>query len=143
MLVLDTNILSEALRPEPNAAFRIWLRAQPPASLFTTAITKAEIKYGIAILPEGKRRSTLLTAATLMFEDDFNGRVLPFDSDAADVYAAIAAQRRLAGQPISEADGQIAAIARSRGGRVATRNVRDFINCGVDLVNPWEAKIQP
>ena len=106
MLVLDTNVISEALREKPDPAIIAWLDAQPPASLFTTTITLAEIKYGIAIMPAGKRKSTLLTAATLMFEDDFQGRVLPFDSDAAEAYAAIGAERRLAGQPIDEPDCQ-------------------------------------
>ena len=143
MLVLDTNVLSEVLRPEPDAGVQAWLRSLVPASVFTTAITQAEIMYGIAIMPKGHRRSTLLTAATLMFEDDFQGRILPFNSDAAVVFAAIAADRRLAGQPISQADGQIAAITQSRGGRLATRNVSDFTNCGIDIVNPWDAQVKP
>ena len=132
MLVLDTNVISEALREKPDPAILAWLDAQPPASLFTTTITLAEIKYGIAIMPAGKRKSTLLTAATLMFEDDFQGRVLPFG-----------AERRLAGQPIDEPDCQIAAITQSRGGRLATRNVSDFANCGIDIVNPWDARVKP
>jgi toxin FitB len=143
MLVLDTNVISEALREKPDPAILAWLDAQPPASLFTTTITLAEIKYGIAIMPAGKRKSALLTAATLMFEDDFQGRVLPFDSDAAEAYAAIGAERRLAGQPIDEPDCQIAAITQSRGGRLATRNVSDFANCGIDIVNPWDARVKP
>lgn len=143
MLVLDTNVISEALREKPDPAIIAWLDAQPPASLFTTTITLAEIKYGIAIMPAGKRKSTLLTAATLMFEDDFQGRVLPFDSDAAEAYAAIGAERRLPGQPIDEPDCQIAAITQSRGGRLATRNVSDFANCGIDIVNPWDVRVKP
>jgi len=86
MLVLDTNVLSEVLRPEPDAGVQAWLRSLVPASVFTTAITQAEVMYGIAIMPKGHRRSTLLTAATLMFEDDFQGRILPFNSDAAVVF---------------------------------------------------------
>jgi hypothetical protein len=143
MLVLDTNVLSEVLRPEPDAGIQAWLRSQAPASVFTTAITQAEIMYGIAIMPKGQRQSTLLTAATLMFEDDFQGRILPFNSDAAEIYAAIASARRLAGQPISQADGQIAAITQSRGGRLVTRNVSDFTNCGIDIVNPWDRRVKP
>jgi predicted nucleic acid-binding protein len=139
MLVLDTNVISEMLRPVPDAAVSAWLDAQPAAGVFTTAITQAEIKYGIALLPKGQRRAALLTAATLVFESDFDGRVLPFDPDAAEVYAHIAATRRLAGKPISFADAQIAAITLSRGGRLATRNVRDFAECSLDIVNPWEA----
>ena len=143
MLVLDTNVISEALREKPDPAILAWLDAQPPASHFTTTITLAEIKYGIAIMPTEKRKATLLTAATLMFQDDFQGRVLPFDSDAAECFAAIGAERQLAGQPISEPDCQIAAITLSRGGRLATRNVRDFHNCGIDVVNPWDARVKP
>ena len=139
MLVLDTNVISEMLRPVPDAAVSAWLDAQPAAGVFTTAITQTEIKYGIALLPKGQRRAAFLTAATLVFESDFDGRVLPFDPDAAEVYAHIAATRRLAGKPISFADAQIAAITLSRGGRLATRNVRDFAECGLDIVNPWEA----
>jgi predicted nucleic acid-binding protein len=138
MLVLDTNVISEALREKPDPAILAWLDAQPRASLFTTTITLAEIKYGIAIMPAGKRKSTLLTATTLMFED-----VLPFDSDAAEAYAAIGAERRLAGQPIDGPDCQIAAITQSRGGRLATRNVSDFANCGIDIVNPWDVRVKP
>lgn len=139
MIVLDTNVVSEMLKETAHPGVFAWLDAQPPESVFTTAITQAEIKYGIAIMPDGKRKSLLLTAATLLFEEDFEGRVLPFDSTAADAYAAIAAQRRAAGQPIGEADAQIAAITQSRGGQVATRNVGDFANCGIDVINPWDA----
>ena len=143
MIVLDTNVLSEVLRPAPDAGIQAWLRSQAPASVFTTAITQAEIMYGIAIMPKGQRQATLLTVATLIFEDEFRGRVLPFDSDAADIYAAIASGRRQAGQPISLPDGQIAAITQARGGRLATRNVSDFTNCGIDIVNPWDARVKP
>ena len=143
MLVLDTNVLSEVLRPEPDAGIKAWLRSQAAASVFTTAITQAEIMYGIAIMPKGQRQATLLTVATLIFEDEFRGRVLSFDSDAADIYAAIASGRRQAGQPISLPDGQIAAITQARGGRLATRNVSDFANCGIDIVNPWDARVKP
>ncbi len=139
MLVLDTNVLSEVLKPEPNARVQTWLQAQPPASVFTTAITQAEILYGIALLPKGRRQAALLTAAVLMFEEEFRGRVLPFDAEAASIYATLAAGRRQGGQPVSFADAQIAAITQSRGGRLATRNVRDFADCGVEIINPWDA----
>jgi predicted nucleic acid-binding protein len=138
MLVLDTNVISEALRPEPDVRVKAWLEAQPPASVFTTAVSQAEILYGIAILPKGRRQSVLLTAAVLMFEEDFRGRVLPFDSEAATIYASLASTRRQGGLPISFADAQIAAVTQSRGGRLATRNVRDFADCGIEIVNPWD-----
>ncbi len=138
MIVLDTNVLSEVFRPEPNARVGTWLKGLPPASVFTTAITQAEILYGIGILPKGRRQSALQTVAVLMFEEDFQGRILPFDSNAAQIYALMAAQRRAAGIPISHADAQIAAIAQSRGASLATRNVRDFTDCGIDLINPFD-----
>lgn len=139
MLVLDTNVISEALKPEPNARVQAWLQSQPPTSVFTTALSQAEILYGVALLPKGHRQSMLLTAAVLMFEEDFRGRVLPFDSEAATIYAALASARRQEGLPISFADAQIAAVTQSRGGRLATRNVRDFVGCGIEIVNPWDA----
>jgi toxin FitB len=139
MVILDTNVVSEMLKEAAHPAVFAWLDAQSPESVFTTAITQAEIKYGIAIMPDGKRKSLLLTAATLLFEEDFEGRVLPFDATAADAYAAIGAQRRALCQPIAEADVQIAAITQSRGGQIATRNVSDFFNCGIDVINPWDA----
>lgn len=138
MIVLDTNVISELMRARPEAHVIEWLSAQPVASLFTTTLTQAEIFYGLALLPEGRRRDDLVTAARPIFEHEFAGRILGFDSDAAMAYPAIATQRRQAGQPISQIDGQIAAIAASRGARLATRNVRDFIGCGVDLVDPWK-----
>ncbi len=114
------------------------MRSQPATALFTTTITEAELFYGIALLPDGKRRRSLASVVSLVFAEDLAGRVLPFDSAAAREYAEIAATRRRAGRPISEADAQIAAIARSRGAAVATRNVEDFAGCGLVVVSPWQ-----
>lgn len=139
MIVLDTNVISELLRPRPDPGVVDWIESLPPASVFTTTVTQSEILYGIAVLPSGQRRSDLETAVTGIFEQDMAGRVLPFDSAAAEQYARIAAERRSAGHPISQFDAQIAAITRSRGGRLATRNLRDFIDCGVELIDPWNA----
>jgi predicted nucleic acid-binding protein len=139
MIVLDTNVLSEVMRPRPDPKLVSWLAAQPTASLFIAAITQAEILYGLALLSEGRRRIDLLAAASSMFAEDFAGRILPFDEDAAVAYAAIAADRRQAGRPISQFDAQIAAIVRSRGGLLATRNTRDFIDCGFEVIDPWQA----
>jgi toxin FitB len=139
MIVLDTNVLSEAWRPAPSPAVMEWMRSQPVAALFTTTITEAELLYGIALLPEGKRRRSLEAVVALVFAEDLAGRVLSFDSAAAREYADIAAARRRAGRPIAEADARIAAIARSRGATVATRNVEDFASCGIELVSPWKA----
>ena len=137
MILLDTNILSELMRPTPEAAVEQWLASQPAASVFISAITEAELRYGLALMPSGKRRSALAVEIENMLGEDFSGRILPFDSPAAVAFAEIAAERRQAGQPISQADAQIAAIARSRGAALATRNVPDFEGCGVEIINPW------
>ena len=137
MIVLDTNVVSELMRDEPYAEVLVWLDDRPTRGLFVTAVTEAEVRTGIAFLPEGKRRRGIAEAADRVLGGLFAGRVLPFDSGAARVYAEIAAARRAAGRPVPLADGQIAAIARSRGMALATRNVRDFTDTGVDLINPW------
>jgi predicted nucleic acid-binding protein len=139
MILLDTNVISELMRPNPAPSVADWLAPQPPASLYTTSITQAEILHGILLLPSGKRRSNLLSAAQAMFAEDFADRILGFGSDSAVRYAEIASVRSRAGRPISHFDAQIAAIARASGARVATRNVADFEGCGVDVVNPWDA----
>jgi toxin FitB len=138
MIVLDTNVLSETWRPNPSPRVMDWMRSQPAAALFTTTISEAELLYGIALLPDGKRRRSLTSVVSAIFAEDLVDRVLPFDSAAAREYAAIAAARRLAGRPISQADAQIAAIARSRGAAVATRNVEDFAGCGITVIGPWK-----
>lgn len=140
MIVLDTNILSEALRPEPNARVLDWLAAQPAAALFSTTITRAEILYGVRLLPKGRRRDALRRAIDAVFDEDFSRRVLSFDNPAADAYAEIATTRKRAGRPIGQFDAMIAAIARSRGAMLATRNTRDFADCGIEIVDPWATK---
>ena len=105
--------------------------------MFTTAITESELLYGIALLPEGRRRQSLESVVDMIFTEDLAGRVLSFDSAAAREFADIAASRRRAGRPISEADARIAAIARSRGAALATRNVGDFADCLLELIDPW------
>ena len=139
MILLDTNILSELMRPAPEPAVEQWLADQPVASVFISAITEAELRYGLALMPSGKRRSALADEIDAMLGEDFSGRILPFDSPAAVAFAEIAAERRQAGRPISQADAQIAAIARSRGAALATRNVPDFEGCGVEIINPWSS----
>ena len=138
MIVLDTNVLSEVLRPVPEASVMVWLANQPRASLFTTAVTRGEILYGVRLLSDGKRRRGLWDAAIKIFDEDFAGHVLSFDSEAADMYAEISASRRIAGKPISQFDAIIVAVARSRGASLATRNIKDFDDCGTDVINPWE-----
>jgi predicted nucleic acid-binding protein len=114
-----------------------WIADQPMAGVFTTTLTQAEIFYGLALLPEGRRREDLMAAAGAMFDVDLAGRVLAFDTDAALAYPQIAAGRKQGGKPISQINAQIAAIVRSRGARLATRNVRDFVDCGITVVDPW------
>jgi predicted nucleic acid-binding protein len=138
MIVLDTNVLSETLRPQPDARVLQWLAAQPAAALFTTAITRGELLYGVGLLAESRRKSSLLVAVRAILDQDLAGRVLSFDPDAADAYAEIASSRKTAGIPISQFDAMIAAIARSRGASVATRNAKGFAQCGVDVIDPWQ-----
>ena len=137
MILLDTNILSELMRSTPEPAVSHWLAALPNGSVFTSAITEAELRLGAALLPHGKRRSALTAQVEHMLDEEFLGRILPFDSLAAVEYASIASGRRKVGRAMSEMDAQIAAIARSRGASLATRNVSDFEGCGLSIVDPW------
>jgi predicted nucleic acid-binding protein len=137
MIVLDTNVVSEAIRSQPDTSVASWLASQPSSSLFISTVTQAELLYGVELLADGKRRRGLEDAVRMILRDEFRGRVLPFDGPAAETYATIAAGRRLRGKPISVFDAQIAAIARSRGAHVATRNIEDFDDCGIGLLNPW------
>ena len=136
MIILDTNVLSELMRPEPSVKVTAWVAQQSATELFTTSITEGEIFYGIELLAKGKRREKLLDAADAMFREDMGGRVLGFDGEAARTFARIAAHRGI-GRPITHADAQIAAIAQVRRARIATRNITDFEGCGIDSVNPW------
>ena len=137
MIILDTNVLSELMRPAPGAQVVSWVSKQSAAELFTTSITEAEIFYGIKLLARGKRRDKLRAAAEAMFEEDFAGRIFGFDSDAARAFSRIAARRRALGKPISHPDAQIAAIAHLRGAALATHNVADFANCEIRVIDPW------
>lgn len=137
MIILDTNILSELMRPQPSPRVTAWIDQQADTEIFTTTITEAEIFYGLELKAPGKRRDQLLAAAEAMFTEDLAARVLAFDSLAARAFSRIAAHRRGMGKPIAHADAQIAAISQTRGARLATRNIADFADCGVDLINPW------
>jgi predicted nucleic acid-binding protein len=141
VILLDTNVLSELMKAAPDQSVLAFINGVPGMALFTSAITQAEILYGIALLPEGRRRDALLAAARTALDNHFRGRVLPFDGGAAEAFAVIAAGRRQGGRPISQADAQIAAIAKSRGAALATRNVADFDGCGVSVVNPWDVAV--
>ena len=114
-----------------------WIQSEPVTALFTTSITEAELLYGAALLPDGGRRQALETVLARLLSGWFSGRILPFDGVAAREFAEIAANRRRAGRPIGEADCRIAAIARSRGASIATRNVSDFADCGIAVIDPW------
>lgn len=137
MILLDTNVISEMMRAEPAQVVLDWFGKHEAADLFISAITEAELRTGVAILPEGQRRDRLQLALDAMVDQDFQSRVLSFDSPAAKAYAEIAAQRRAAGRPIAEADCQIAAIAKASNAPVATRNIKDFDGCGIRVINPW------
>ena len=138
MIILDRNVLSELMRSQPNKCVLQWIGKYRATSLFTTTLTKAEILYGLEILPESKRRISLKQAATSMFDIDFARRILPFDSDAAQQFAVISANRRKIGRPISQIDAQIAAIARFYNATLATRNISDLEECNIKIINPWE-----
>lgn len=137
MIVLDTNVLSEAMRPDPAKMVAEWMRRNPVTTLFTTTITQAEILYGIQLLPRGKRRTALL-GAWQSLQEELESRILPFDTMAAMSFPEIVLARRIAARPISPFDAQIAAIVRSNGATLATRNISDFEGCGIAIVNPWE-----
>ena len=139
MIVLDTNVVSELMKPVPDAAVARWTAGQAATTLHTTSVTLAEIMFGVMLLPTGKRRNSLEAAAQAMFSQDFGGRILPFGIEAAHAYTRIAVQRRRAGRPISQFDAQIAAIASASRACVATRNVNDYEGCGIKVLNPWDA----
>jgi predicted nucleic acid-binding protein len=136
MIVLDTNVLSEAMKPSPEPAVALWIMRERGRDLFTTAVSEAEILYGIAILPNGRRKHDLEAAARSVLSL-FTGRILPFDSLAAREFALIVADRRRLGRPIDNLDAQIAAITRARKMSLATRDIQDFSEIGVTTIDPW------
>jgi hypothetical protein len=136
MVILDTNVISEVVKGAPSDHVARWFAAQEPTTVFTTSVTQAELLFGVRMMPAGRRRAALDEAITRILQR-FDNRILAFDEEAAPVFAEIAASRRRAGQPIGQFDGQIAAIARARGAALATRDVRDFADCGIDLIDPW------
>jgi predicted nucleic acid-binding protein len=138
VILLDTNVLSELIRAEPDKAVTEWLDSLDAATVATTAITAAELLYGVARLPTGRRKERLGEAIHGLIEEDFEGRVEPFDATAANHYAELLSDRERAGRPISAADAQIAAICRKLGATLATRNTSDFEVTGIDLLDPWQ-----
>ena len=137
MFILNTNVISEIIRPTPVEQVFDWVARQQPEELFLTVVTEAELRYGAAVLPGGHRRERLLIQIDAMLEWDFAGRILPFDSKAAQAYTVIASEHRTAGLPISLADCQIASIALTIGAKIVSRDVSGFRDCGVELINPW------
>ena len=137
MFVLDTNVVSELMRPEPEPSVSNWIGQHPATRLFFTAVGEAELRYGLAILPRGARREALSAKIDVLLRDRLRDRVLPFDSRAANAYAEVASRRRMQGLAVSDADCQIAAIAHCHNAAVVTRNIRDFEGTGVEIVDPW------
>ncbi|HEV8172183.1 MAG TPA: type II toxin-antitoxin system VapC family toxin [Actinoplanes sp.] len=137
MIVLDTNVVSELMRAEPALAVLTWLQQNSGDGMYTTTVTVAEIRYGIARLPEGQRRESLHQAASEIFAA-FPRQVLPFDLAAANAYADVVTVRESLGNPIDGFDAQIAAICRSHAATLATRNTKDFTNTGISVVDPWQ-----
>ena len=137
MILLDTNVVSEMIRSTPEPSVEQWFAAQSSNEVYICATTEAELRFGVALLPGGRRRSLLAADIERMLTTVFSGKSLAFDSPAAIEFAALASDRRRAGRPITIADAQIAAVARCHGAALATRNVSDFEGCGVDIINPW------
>ena len=142
MFVLDTNVISETFRKEPSPRVTAWIDAHDPADYWVTAISQAELLLGMLILPEGARKRLLAELIGGFFANAIKNEVLSFGRHEAEIFADVVAARRSLGRPIGEFDAQIAAIARSHGFAVVTRNTNDFAECGVNIVNPWESGAQ-
>jgi predicted nucleic acid-binding protein len=138
VILLDTNVLSELMRREPDEGVVGWLDSLDAAEVATTAITAAELLYGVARLPQGRCKQQLRQAIDQLIEEDLDGRIEPFDVTAAAHYAALVGDRDTLGRPIGVADAQIAAITRKLGATLATRNIDDFTDTGIDLIDPWQ-----
>jgi len=143
VIILDTNVASEPLRPEPNTAVLEWLDAQEPQTLFLTTVNLAELLAGVEVLPNGRRRDALAQALTTQVVALFGGRILPFDVKAATAFAKIHAIAQAQGNTMGFADCAIAAIAGAHGFAIATRNLRDFKGTGVEAIDPWAFRKTP
>ncbi len=137
MIVLDTNVISELMRPRGEPRVIAWADEQQAGEIYLTAVTTAELRYGVACLPDGRRKTDLADRIRRTLEEDFTGRILSFDDNAADHYADIVICRERRGIAISMADAQIAAICRQHGAGLATRNTKDFAHTGIDVIDPW------
>ena len=139
MIILDTNVVSELMKIDPAAEVFTWVASWSGEDLFTTAVTQAEVLFGLATMPAGRKRESLNNSAAAMFDRYFRGRILPFDEHAARTYADITAKRQRAGRPMKQFDAQIASIAAHRNMAVATRDTSHFEDCGIQVINPWTA----
>lgn len=139
MILLDTNIVSAMMAPVPSKSVIDWLNRQETVTLHVSTVTIAEIGYGLWVMPDGKRRRSLEARFQKFVSEAFEQRILDFDMEAARLYGEVMGRRRAAGRPLGVPDGQIASIARAKDLAVATRNVRDFEGCGLELINPYEA----
>ena len=139
MIILDTNVISEVFNPVPSPKVLDWLQQQADGEVFTTAITRGELLFGAHILPSGQRREALLAGLLRIFAARSPASVLPYDESAADAFAQITATRRAQGRPGNQSDMMIASIAHSSGAKLATRNVKDFVGCGIEVLDPWQA----
>lgn len=137
MIILDTNVISEVLKPQAEPRVLAWMGSHNAGTLFTTAITEAEVRYGVARLPDGQRKVALYKVIDDVFAIDFKDRILSFDRHCAVKFAQIASHRERLGRPISQFDAQIAAIATTHNFAIATRNITDFDACGIEIINPW------
>jgi toxin FitB len=138
VIILDTYFASELIRATPDPGVRAWVNSRPAAQLGTTSITAAELYYGVARLPHGQRRQQLAVAVSALLNDALRGRIAPFDERAARRYADVITGRETAGRPIAVLDAQIAAICRELGAVLATRNIKDFEETGIELLDPWQ-----
>jgi predicted nucleic acid-binding protein len=137
MILLDTNVISELIRAQPNPAVVAYLDALAPEIIFTAAVCEAEIRYGLARMPVGRKRDELIARISVFFETGFQDQVLVFDRACAALYGEIRHTREAAGRPIEVEDAMIAATAQAYGAGIATRNTKDFLDCGVPLIDPW------
>jgi toxin FitB len=137
MIVVDTNVVTELMKASPDQAAVSWMNHQDSSTLFLTTVTIGEIGYGLRVMPQGRRRLQLEQGFERILVEAFAGRILAFDEDAARQYAEVMGRRQEIGRQLSALDGQIASIARAKGLAVATRNVKDFVECGVEIINPF------
>ncbi|HEY1207772.1 MAG TPA: type II toxin-antitoxin system VapC family toxin [Terracidiphilus sp.] len=137
MILLDTNVISEIMRPRPDSRVAAWVQSLPRKEFWTSSVVVAELLSGIELMPPGRRQNELREAFEAMLIEDFHCQIHSFDLAAARYYGQILSARQRLGRPINEMDAQIAATARVHGAAVATRNVKDFVACEISLINPW------